>query len=194
MTCLNSPAWYRAGELSVEVEDKWWKVQADVCLPFSPISLCQCLLSLILAFGPSLFFLPLYLLSIMPMSWFTSACPSFFLSGFHYSFLPSPSLFSHSSYWRLLFFLLPSLSLPGLNHRTWWPWEWPSLGPQEQDLLQIRSPEEGGQRPPAPWRGQLPGGLEERCGLGCQGLREGALPQRSLHRTSSLTLIVSTKN
>lgn len=97
--------------------------------------------------------LALFLLSIPHLSWY-------FLLFSHY---PLSLLF--------LLFLMPSLSLAGLNHRAWWPWERPGLGPQEQDLIQVRPPEEGGQRPPAPWRWRLPGGLEERCGLGRQGLR-----------------------
>lgn len=129
-----------------------------------------------------------------------SFCLSVFLSGLLYSIFPSLflliPLLSHFhslphlspfSFFLSIFLTLSSF-LPGLNHRAWWPWERPGPGPQEQDLLQVRPPEEGGQRPAAPWRRRLTGGLEERCGLCRQGLRQGALSQWSLHRTSQPTL------
>lgn len=158
-------------ELSVEGEDGRWKVQTDVCFP---VFLCPhpvfCFLFFCLSFSHD-FSLPFHK-TFVPF-----LCPSVFHPGLLYSIFLS----------FLTLSLSPSFSLSsfrsGLNHRAWWPWERPGPGPQEQDLLQVRSPEEGGQRPPTPWRRQLPGGLEERCGLCRQSLRQGALSQWSLHRT-----------
>lgn len=195
-------------ELSVDEEDSRWKVDADVCafvitplffsFVFLPLHILLINLSIFLSLSTQNL-LPSAILPVVPVLFHFSLCYSlwcsfmslsfcFLLLSVHLSFIlacsiPLPitsslalSLFS--------FCLTVSSFLPGLNHRAWWPWEWPGPGPQEQDLLQVRPPEEGGQRPSAPWRWRLPGGLEECCGLCRQSLCQGALSQWSLHRTS----------
>lgn len=153
-------------ELIVVEEGSRWKVQADVCVPV--------FLSAVFFFA----FFPLTAFCLFNLDFLLVALVFFYISCLSCLFMFCSSASSSS---------LPSFC-PGLNHRAWWPWERPGPGPQEQDLLPVWSPEEGGQRPSSPWGRELPGGMEECRGLCRQNLRQGTLSQRSLHRTSLPTL------
>lgn len=76
--------------------------------------------------------------------------------------------------------------LAGPDNGARGPGQRPLLGPSQQDLLQVRPPEEGGQRPPAPRGGGGAETVEGRLRLGPEGLRQGTLLQRSLHRKTNL--------